>query len=218
MWLGSSAARRVWSLVHIGGPRLRRESTYRTCRSSWWNPQTSALKSRSGVTSLHHLHHLATHLPTETVSIYRRSVYFLQPNQQVTTDRPAPLAFAGDMARSQCGRESDPQVRRRLVTPRTQESCPIAGTKSSGRRSRSGRPCPRKRRPPKNRYLPLVTFAIRLSFRTIGRIEMLVETVPLVVGECGAPKCERGVYARIRVGSKEIIPEAVQWSKSSNSS
>lgn len=48
------------------------------------------------------------------------------------------------------------------------------------------------------------------AFRIVDRIGMSVELVPLVFGEEGAPSGQRGLYAWFRVGSKVIVPEAVQ--------
>jgi HK97 family phage major capsid protein len=50
---------------------------------------------------------------------------------------------------------------------------------------------------------------IASAFRIVDRIGMTVEPVPLVTKE-GVPTGQRGLFAYFRVGSKVIIPEAVQ--------
>lgn len=50
---------------------------------------------------------------------------------------------------------------------------------------------------------------IASAFRIVDRIGMVVEPVPLVLKE-GVPTGQRGLFAYFRVGSRVIIPEAVQ--------
>ena len=51
---------------------------------------------------------------------------------------------------------------------------------------------------------------IGAAYRVVDRLGMTVETVPLVLGEKGAPTGQRGAYCYFRVGAKVIVPEALR--------